>query len=82
MHAIKQEIVPKNLLNRLNCSIMLKIISKVIPKYYQNVNAEAIDVKPLFSEEQKKMNNRLTRTTEKLTFPVYTIINWSFLAPP
>ena len=54
---------------------MSKRIGNVVPKYYPDVNAEAIDVKPISSEEQKKMNNRLTRKTEKLTYPVYTSMN-------
>ena len=60
-----------------------------MPKYYPDVNAEAIDVKPICSEEQKKMKNRLTRKTKKLTFCVYKIMNkqdmktmiCNFLAP-
>ena len=54
---------------------MLKRIGKVIPKYYPDVNAEAIDVKHICSEEQKNINNRLVRKTQKLTGPVYTIMN-------
>ena len=54
---------------------MSKRIKKVVPKYYPYVNAEAIDVKPICSEEKKKINNRLMRKTQKLTYPVYTIMN-------
>ena len=54
---------------------MSKRIGKVVPKYYPDVNTKAIDVKPIRSEEQKKMNNRLMRKTQKLTYPVYTIMN-------
>ena len=54
---------------------MSKRIGNVVPKYYPDVNAEAIDVKPILSEEQKKMNNSLMRKTQKLTYPLYTILN-------